>query len=539
MKLNNITKYIKKLLKIFLSQKAKKRLAVLAFFTICLAILLLTIRGLPGNPTSSDLNGGVWTAVTGPFESSNERGRYALMHSIVEDKTFYLSPDLARFSTPDLAINSDGEFVALFAPGVSFLTIPGYVIGKMFNHAQLGAYAVITMYALLNIILIYLIAMRMRVGRIASALAGIVFLFATPAFAYAVTMYQHHISTFFILISIYALLRLSGWRSLVIVWFFCALSIVVDSPNFFMMFPLGLFAFARIFIIKKRAETIKVRIKPALLLALLIMIIPVSVYLGYNKFAHGDFFQISGTLPRVTDINDQGQAVQMGELININEEFTENTEDKKAVSFFKTRYLLNGFYTHVLSPDRGMVEYTPIILFGLWGMVIAYRRNKKIANLLAMVMAANFLLYSMWGDPYGGWSFGSRYLIPSYAILAIAIAFLLKNYRRNLIVLILFIVLFISSARICSLGAITSNINPPRIEVLALEKVTGKEEKFTYERNKQFLQETGTKSYVYHKYLSDNMSAATYYNYISGIIILLGFSLSSCLYVNARKQKSS
>ena len=37
--------------------------------------------------------------------------------------------------------------------------------------------------------------------------------------------------------------------------------------------------------------------------------------------------------------------------------------------FFKTRNLLNGFYIHLLSPDRGIIYYAPVILLGLLGFL--------------------------------------------------------------------------------------------------------------------------------------------------------------------------
>src|SRR5207237_1298615 len=93
------------------------------------------------------------------------------------------------------------------------------------------------------------------------------------------------------------------------------------------------------------------------------------------------------------------------------------------------------------------------------------------------------LLYSMWDDPYGGWAFGSRYLIPTYAILSIFMALLLKRIAKYNILLLLFFAVFTYSVGINTLGAITSNRNPPQVEAVALERASGKAQPYTYIRN--------------------------------------------------------
>src|SRR3989304_7487772 len=91
-----------------------------------LAAMALSIRGLAGNPNSSDLLSTTWRD-EGPFELSPERGRFALTYSIVEDKTLHFSLPVAKFAVPDLGYKND-RYVSLFAPGLSFIITPGYLI---------------------------------------------------------------------------------------------------------------------------------------------------------------------------------------------------------------------------------------------------------------------------------------------------------------------------------------------------------------------------------------------------------------------------
>src|SRR5438874_2733925 len=122
-------------------------------FTLFIAIILaLSIRGIAGNPTQSTMNNVTWTD-NGPFELSPDRGRYALTMSLLENKSFYFSTPIARFATPDVGY-TNGQYVSLFAPGVSYMTMPGYILGKYINLAQVGTFAVIAFFGLLNTLLI-------------------------------------------------------------------------------------------------------------------------------------------------------------------------------------------------------------------------------------------------------------------------------------------------------------------------------------------------------------------------------------------------
>src|SRR6185503_10980223 len=221
----------------------------LFFFLSC--ILFLSVHGLSGNPTAKELQNQEWS--TGPFESSNARGRYALVYSLLEDHSLHFSLNLAQFASPDLAY-SNGHFVSLFAPGVSFITIPGYLIGKYFGNAQVGTFLIIGFFALCNFFLIKEIAMLLGANKSAAILGAFAFLCASPAFAYATTLFQHHISTFLMLLSAFLLIRFNGFISLFFIWFLVAVSVTVDYPNLFIMLPIVVAALSRVLMITHKGE---------------------------------------------------------------------------------------------------------------------------------------------------------------------------------------------------------------------------------------------------------------------------------------------
>src|SRR3989344_5454809 len=166
----------------------------------------------------------------------------------------------------------------------------------------------------------------------------------------------------------------------------------------------------------------------------------------YNNEAYGNPLQLSGTLKSVKAIDEHGQPVAAEVLLKQKGTVKFSKQDllreKTATGFFRTRNLLNGFNTHIISPDRGVLWFTPVMLLGIAGLIILCQSNGKIGALLTSIIGVNILLYSMWSDPYGGWAFGSRYLIPSYAVLAVCIAVVLTHFRKSILFLALFFLIF-------------------------------------------------------------------------------------------------
>ena len=167
---------------------------------------------------------------------------------------------------------------------------------------------------------------------------------------------------------------------------------------------------------------------------------------------------------------------------------------------------------HFVSSERGIVYYTPVLFLALLGISAIRKQNKDILAILLGVVGANVLLYSMWGDPWGGWAFGSRYLIPVYAILSIFLALALSRHRKSILVIITFFLLLIYSISVNTLGALTTSRIPPKGEAKALEPISGRQEKFSFDRNIDFLiKEDKSKSFIYQTYVSRYIPAWKYY----------------------------
>jgi len=514
----------------------KKFIITFLLILFCSAILTFSLRGNVGNPTREQIGMSQWKD-EGPFELSPERGRFALIYSIVEDKSLFFDTPIARFATPDLGYKN-GKYVSLFAPGVSILLIPGYIIGKYLGAAQVGVFAIVSLFAILNVLFIRSIAIKLGANNIAATIASMIFLFATPAFPYAVTLYQHHISTFLILLCIFVLLKWKNLAALSIVWFLIAASVSIDYPNAILMIPIAVFASIRMFFVNKKDNFIKINFRLIGIVTFITIIFPLIFFLWFNNASYGNPFQLSGTIKSIKGIDEKGNPLSIEALKKQQGPLFEEQDinrKKTATGFFKSRNLINGFYTHFVSPDRGIVFYTPVILIGFIGMVIMYKKQKIMLVLIAIVFV-NILLYSMWGDPWGGWAFGSRYLIPSYAILSIFIAFMITNFRKKLIILMGFYILLVYSISVNTLGAITSNKNPPKNEILALESISHVQEKYTYERNYDYLNSNRSKSFIFQTFVYKYLSAKSYYLIIVSVLVLTCGLLITYLHVKSKKE---
>lgn len=528
----------------------KKFFISLLFAFFCVGIFFFGVRGFSGVPDIATLNSTAWIT-DGPLELSPERGRFALLYSFIEDKSLIFSVPVARLATPDLGMNKNGQYVSLFAPGVSFIVIPGYLLGKLLGASQVGAYLVISLFALLNIFLIRSIALRLGAGYFAALLAGLTFAFATPAFAYGVNLYQHHISTFVMLLSLYLLIRFRHPLVFALVWFLCSASVVIDNPNLFLMLPIGLYALTKFWkAFQEQSDTSGFSWLRGIAYAttFFTLLVPMAFFLWYNQGAYGNPFQLPGTLQGVDEIGPDGKPAKINtyekEIGLIKEDDLQKTsKEKTAVGFFKTRDLYGGFYTHFLSPDRSVLYFAPVILLGIIGLGLLYRRNTNITGLLIAIIGMNVLTYSLWGDPYGGWAFGSRYLIPTYALLAIGISFGFSQWQWKMLFIILFVPLLAYSVWVNTLGALTTSANPPQVEVLALEKQTGHEQKYTFMRNWEFLhqkyEKIGSKSFVYQVWAKNYFSASQYFfSVYTFILFIFWLVFVGMLFENRKNMKN-
>lgn len=486
----------------------------LASIAIVIALLSFNIKGDVGNPLyyQTELD----TKLGGPFESSGSTSRFALTKSIVDNGTFTFNGDLARFASPDV-VRANGTYSTLFTPGVSFAAVPLYYLGKTFGVPQFAAFLTTILFAALNVFLIYLVSRKFGVNRALSMVSGLIFGFGTSAMAYSNTMTQHHLSVSLLLLGI---LNAAGKRNFInnlLFGLIAGFSALVDIPNLFMMTPIGLYILARNFSLDSQGEKLKLKIKLSVV-ALLLGVIPMFALFGwYNFQTTGSYTTLAQSVGR-TDI------FATDEIKEVNRQANERAVGTKPpVVPFETRAQLNGLYILLISDERGIFYYNPIVIFGILGLILAVK-NKIRENLSVVILSVvlvNVLLYSMFPDPWGGWSFGPRYLIPTIALLCTGIGYALSRTIKNPFVIIPFIITLVYSVLVSVLGSTTTNLIPPKVEAINLAVTIP----HTYFYNIQLVQAEKAGVLLYNLLFRGSINVQTYIYIYSAVILSLILTL--------------
>ena len=232
-------------------------------------LFVATIKGTSGNPSAKEIR--TQDQATEPFELSPERGRYAHTVALAENGSFSLTQDLADAVYPDVGY-VDGRFYSFFAPGISIFAVPFYKLGSYFNLAQVTTFSIISLFALGTMFFLYRIGKDIFNLSIANALlAPVLFAFGSTAWSYATTLYQHHLTTFFIISSFYAVWRYGKKTRLsflwgAYIWAAYALAFTVDYPNLVLMLPVMVYFFLSSVTFATVKKKLRTSLRPAFLL---------------------------------------------------------------------------------------------------------------------------------------------------------------------------------------------------------------------------------------------------------------------------------
>src|SRR5258706_6794695 len=352
--------------------KKKLTLLTLAFvFATTLFLLILSVKGNIKDGTlmfQNDRN----TSVGGPYESTNSTSRYALTQSIVNNGAFSFTNDLAVFASPDL-VQYKGKYFSIFTPGVSFLGIPFYIIGNFFVISQIATFSITLILALINFALIAKIANKFGTNIYLSLLSGFVFLFGTNAFAYALTFTQHHASVSLMLLGFLTLFEKRVLTKNILLGLCFGGALLMDIPNAFIMLPIIIFSIIQSVKINNDEKTTKISLDLKIL-GFGLGILPLIILFGYYNYSlTGSVTKLGQTIGR-TDFPSSGSVIKESSKIK-----KTTPESRIAISLpFDTRKQMSGLYTLLISDERGWLFYSPVLVIGILGLILAFKdlRNK-------------------------------------------------------------------------------------------------------------------------------------------------------------------
>lgn len=474
----------------------------LAFILLSVFLYALTVRGSLGNPSPEEIDFQLSSSGKA-FETSQERSRYAVLLALYNNKSVRID-EFASMGTPDVGV-INGRYYSFFPPTVSLLAYPLYVLGLKIGAAQISAFSISTIFAFLTSLLIIKYCFKLGLHWTVSLFSAVAFAFATNAWGYSVTLYAHLISAFCILAGVYIISfqRIVSLKKAVLVFILYGFAVYIDYPNLFVFFPIALSLVPSFIEFKKKRNQYAFKLNFRYLIAPLVFLFMLGLYGYYNYTFHGDPFTFSNNLPRVRDLKIAEESIP--------------EDERKIVGALQPRLLLQGLNSFLVSLDRSVLVYSPVALLFVFGLFKFKKELERPTTILLSIPALCLFLYSMFGDPYGGWAFGSRYMIAALPELVILAGVGLQKFYQNLSVKILYSLIFVYSASVSALAPITTNVIPPLVEARGLNLES------TYIINIRMLSEGITNSFVYNSYLRAFLPPYVFYFLILSIVLTFGW----------------
>lgn len=512
----------------------KDVLSIIAIVLLGASMYALTLRGAPGNPIVGEFKENLDTQ-TKAFELSPERGRYVHVANMAERGTYDLTHEWTEVAYPDVGVSPGGKYSSFFAPGVAYMTLPFYLVGEKYNLAQVATFAAESVITIITLIFIYLIGRRVFALSIrASLFAVLVYAFASTSWSYAITLYQNAFTTCFMVTGFYAAWRFAhsnhslSWVYAAYVWLAYALAITVDYPNAILMLPVMIYLAYSTFGVRIFDGGIRISIRWGAILTVIFFILLTSLHLWHNATYYGGWGKTAGGLKNyvrtpvaTTSVDSVLPVDALSAIRPATTATTSHQKEKDVVGFFHEYKMFDGAYILLISNERGLFFFSPIFLLALVGIIIVCRRaweREAVVTMLSLV-TMNILLYSSWGDPWGGWAYGPRYLIPSMAWLSLFVAVSvaqLKTTWGSVLARGVALLLFAWSCAVALLGALTTNAIPPKSEALLLP-IKG----YTYLRDLDFLRAGSSGSFIYNTYFAQSITLVGYYIVLYAIVMMI------------------
>jgi hypothetical protein len=479
-----------------------QKISHISLIFIVTLILSFAIRGNRASLSNNDTY--LSTKIGSPFESSHSAARYALTKSIVDNHSLFLGESLAAIASPDLS-KINNQYISIFTPGVSFIGVPAYVLGKYLGYPQLTTYIFFLLISILNLYLLSNLSQNLGVSRRISIVAGLIFIFATNSYVYSNTLTQHNLSTFLVLTTLIITIKKRTLFNNFIFGICYGLAVLVDIPNLFLIMPQALY-------LAYQHVSLKAKSINPIILGIALGVLPFMVAFGiYNQQVTGNPFKLGQRLGRA--IYPPEATLDTQKIVQVHAVAGEKFKQ------FDTRRQINGYYILLFSKTRGLLRYSPIALLGILGYFIAYKDKKQpnTIHLFVAVIFLNIFIYSIFNDPWGGWAFGPRYLIPTTALFVVGLSVLIQKYYNRLLFNLIFIPLLLYGIALSTAGAITTSVVPPDVYTQNISTPLHSNYKYNFD----LISANSSGSLVYSTLFMPKYQLRDYYHFVVMIISAL------------------
>ncbi len=408
------------------------------------------------------------------LQGPNSTSRFLLTKSIVEEGRFwfpveYIEEGSKYWLSPDYALIDD-KLYSDKAPGVAFISIPFFILGKNLGNllmdlwsplesivspyinvlpdndilAVIGIQIGLCLLAAFGVLRLYDVSRMMGISERNGIFASLFTAFATPYWVYARTMFGHVPAAVFLISSVYHVMKYRESKNkyhLIAAGFFSGFGFVIEFPALFAIPWLAV-----------------------------LVLLPIDHHqFSWKESIQSTFIYGTSTIIAATPLF-------LYNFINFGS-ITSNVLSFSHI-WASTLHLLEpvheGIVVLLLNDSRGLIYFSPILLFAFAGLFLAYRRFPVEVMVIFSLILSFIIFYSKKYEAHGGAAFGPRYIVPILLLLGLGFGWVLENMKSSSLTQSGLIITGVWSLFSTTLGALYTvlifNFNKNPIFEEALEK---------------------------------------------------------------------
>ncbi|PWI47244.1 hypothetical protein CEE45_12675 [Candidatus Heimdallarchaeota archaeon B3_Heim] len=365
------------------------------------------------------------------LQGPNATSRFLVTKSIVEEGRFwfpveYIEEGSQYWLSPDYALIDD-KLYSDKAPGVAFLSIPLFILGKNLGGflmdlwptldsivspyigylpnndilAVVGIQIGLCLLAAFGILRLYDVSRMMGVSERSSTLGALLTAFTTPYWVYARTMFGHVPAAVFLISSVYHVLKYRESKNnyhLIAAGFFSGFGFVIEFPS---LFAIPWLTMLILLPISRNNFSWKERFKS-------VFIYGTATTLSAFPLFYYNYTNFGSILANVLSFSPIWAAT-----LHLLEPIHE------------------GIVVLLLNDSRGLIYFSPIVLFGFAGLFLAYRRYPVEIMVIFSLILSFIIFYGKKYEAHGGAAFGPRYIVPILLLIGIGFGIILDSMKNS------------------------------------------------------------------------------------------------------------